>query len=600
MDSSTQVKQAVVVALCAMSVKQLSRAVPDLGRLADEMRTAHAAGAHTATKPRTGTPGSAEAKIRQMTFGPGDTVGLLTENFRNKPMKPKCTIQDAQVLKNSISFLLGRDATLVVIGANGNVLERVSVDSPGSLLVPLSGAPVAQPVPGGLVLVPHGLNMQYLVEHHAPWELASLQVQVGTDAPLAVSAGDVVMVHPGEGSSVLSPFDEKLQMNTVLALDGNAELPVMFRATIFNGDTKVSSMELHCCDATLLHLTSGLCLFAGVDRKTEGNAANLNTTYNAILKYSDPLTRARRSAMIEAAAAHLPLQRAALAWKLFAAYDTDHSGYISLDEFCSLLQAYDSRISETDVQAAFAHQAPDGWMSFFLFCNWVTASFGDMDDAAFEQGVSELLAVDGLDTSPAGDRSMWGFKVNVRAKSLSDAGLDVLASLNPTQWEEFESLAVAGWSPNADRMLVRVVSDCATRDNWQAGNKIKLANLKPKPNEIASMTRAGDSEERTIARMVARLAVLRRLNEMINDAIMPAVDLSNLQSTMPGRLLSACRDLVFASTKRTLWNKVMRETETSSGETLTLSRARNEFGSPWRSRSGWYKVNVWTRLSCGC
>ena len=157
-----------------------------------------------------------------------------------------------------------------------------------------------------------------------------------------------------------------------------------------------------------------------------------------------------------------------------------------------------------------------------------------MDDAAFEQGVNELLAVDGLDTSPAGDRSMWGFKVNVRAKSLSDAGLDVLASLNPTQWEEFESLAVAGWSPNADRMLVRVVSDCANRDNWQAGNKIKLANLKPKPNEIASMTRAGDSEERTIARMVARLAVLRRLNEMINDAIMPAVDLSNLQSTMPG------------------------------------------------------------------
>ena len=82
MDSSTQVKQAVVVALCAMSVKQLSRAVPELGRLADEMRTAHAAGAHTANKPRTGTPGSAEARIRQLTFGPGDTVGLLTENFR--------------------------------------------------------------------------------------------------------------------------------------------------------------------------------------------------------------------------------------------------------------------------------------------------------------------------------------------------------------------------------------------------------------------------------------------------------------------------------------------------------------------------------------
>ena len=237
-------------------------------------------------------------------------------------MKPKCTIQDAQVLKNSITFLLGRDATVAVIGANGNVLERVSVDSPGSLLVPLSGAPVTQPVPGRLVLVPHGLNMQYLVEHHAPWELASLQVQVGTDAPVAVNAGDVVMVHPGEGSSVLSPFHEKLQMNTVLALDGNAELPVMFRATIFNGDTKVSTMELHCCDATLLHLTSGLCLFAGVDRKTEGNASNLDTTYDAILKYSDPQTRARRSAMIEAEAAHLPLQRAALAWKLFAAYDT--------------------------------------------------------------------------------------------------------------------------------------------------------------------------------------------------------------------------------------------------------------------------------------
>jgi E3 ubiquitin-protein ligase HERC2 len=200
------------------------------------------------------------------------------------------------------------------------------------------------------------------------------------------------------------------------------------------------------------------------------------------------------------------------------------------------------------------------------------ASFGDMDDVAFEQGVAELLAVDGLDSVAVEDKSLWGFKVNVRAKALSEAGLEVLASLNPIAWEKFEALAVTGWNTQADRLLVRVVSDCANRENWQAGNKIKLADFKPKPNEVAVLALPNHSEERTMARMVARLAVLRRLNEMINDAIMPAVDLSDLQSTMPGRLLSSCRDLVFGNTKRTLWDKVMRETEHDGRETLTLSR----------------------------
>ena len=92
----------------------------------------------------------------------------------------------------------------------------------------------------------------------------------------------------------------------------------------------------------------------------------------------------------------------------------DHSGYISLDEFCALLAAYDDRIGEEDVRAAFVSEAPNGWMSFGTFCGWVVRSFGDLSYEAFNEGVRGLITASGLSaTVQRLESKWWGFKVKV-------------------------------------------------------------------------------------------------------------------------------------------------------------------------------------------
>eukprot|EP00656_Telonema_subtile_P016446 TRINITY_DN18688_c0_g1_i2.p1 TRINITY_DN18688_c0_g1~~TRINITY_DN18688_c0_g1_i2.p1 ORF type:complete len:580 (-),score=186.68 TRINITY_DN18688_c0_g1_i2:103-1842(-) len=141
--------------------------------------------------------------------------------------------------------------------------------------------------------------------------------------------------------------------------------------------------------------------------------------------------------------------------------------------------------------------------------------------------------------------------------------------------DRYTNLGIQGWTSKMDRKLVRMVAQCALRDEWKAGTRIKLTDLKPSAAEITSMVQLANgsmSEQDAVGKMVARLAVIRLVNDLIDGTVLPGVDLADLQSTMPGQMLSKCRSFVFGTTKRQLWDKVMKNTNTRDQKKLTLSR----------------------------
>ena len=552
-ESNSQVREAIVRTLSQMDLALLSASIPELTAepiyqelvaMSEQPQNANFPG-----KLKEERENATLQKMQELTFGDDCTMGVLTENFNLRQYQPSVPLVAAE-LRNSISLIIGCDARISVLDADDTEVASASMQQPGQLLVPLSAAHMDQQAWAELKselnvseeLTASGarsfaLNMHLLSESK---QLQPDQMRIRIhhseethldDATSKVKPGQTVVVYTPSDSSDGMKVCSTLSVEQFM-LDGAAELPVVLRTSLYKGDVKAAVYNAHCCDAMLLQLQSGLCLFVGVDRKTPTGSTS-TTSYDAILRFKPVAERIKQTALADALASGLPAMRAKYAWRLFSAYDTDLNGFIDLKEFSSLLHAYDNRIEEAGVRQAFASQAPNGQMSFCLFCSWVASTFIKMDDVRFHQGIGELLKAANLNP----EESVHRLKLRVRAKALSKTGHEILAIKCKEQYSEFTDLALEGWSSSQDLLLIQVLNDSLTRNDVSLSSTVQLNQLLPNAEELALMIKLEakqSDEDRTLKRMVARLAVLRRLNDMINGAVMPAVELGDLQATMPG------------------------------------------------------------------
>ena len=128
----------------------------------------------------------------------------------------------------------------------------------------------------------------------------------------------------------------------------------------------------------------------------------------------------------------------------------------------------------------------------------------------------------------------------MKALGLAEHGRDILAEKCSDEYRRFVCLAVDGWDAAADRDLIRAVNACSVRNNWPQGSKFKLADLKPDATELTKLGKQDEPESETKARMIARFSVLRLLNSMINDAVMPAGAHYNIMITLDDCIVLFC------------------------------------------------------------
>lgn len=266
-----------------------------------------------------------------------------------------------------------------------------------------------------------------------------------------------------------------------------------------------------------------------------------------------------------------------LATNVFTAMDANRDGSLSKDEIAAVLGGCRNELFSALDEDASGQVSADEWLQFLERMKHANGSSGlQLFLESFRKKLAHLGRVV-FGARRTGGQA-WGLKVKATPRGIdAESGACVVRETMPKEWSEFMRSACEGWTHSDDGHFLDFIE-------WRARKKgknvvtletLEIADLKDMKKERAkelneSTRNVLSSDERVLGRYL----VVRALNRLISDWVLPFVDFANLSEGAAGPALAENRHIIFSDMKRSSFDRVVRSTFTSEKGMLKLNRQK--------------------------